>query len=191
VAKLASHFLLATGFTKVYNLKPFQVDVWVALIVSVLVSTILIVQLVNGLRLKCGWHDLVPVGNSEFTFTLPAFFTLFALLMDTEVYMGGVAKSKRFRWFIFAWLFGSLILRTAYRGGNISTVIVPPVSMNILTSFAQLRGFSLYTKASSTGRLQSRTEASLGTSVKSRAGMAFQKYLAWKYGLNVKRTQNY
>jgi hypothetical protein len=105
--------------------------------------------------------------------------------MDTEVYMGGVAKSKRFRWFIFAWLFGSLILRTAYRGDNISTVIVPPVSMNILTSFAQLRGFSLYTKASSTGRLQSRTEASLGTSVKSRAGMAFQKYLAWKYGLNV------
>jgi hypothetical protein len=166
-------------------LKPFQTEVWLALIFSVLISVTLFVILLRVLRTHYGWHDIVPHGNSEFTFG-SVFFTVFALLMETEVYIGVVSKHKRFRWFMFAWLFGSLILSTAYRGDNISNIIVPSVSTSPLSSFSQLVGFTLYVKSSVGGGageiIQSKMKRDYGTSITSGVGMAFQKYLAWKYG---------
>jgi hypothetical protein len=174
------------GITFSSYLKPFGKDVWLSLIFSILISVFILVLVVHILQVNYGWNDLVPKRNSEFTFN-STFFTLFALLMDTEVHIGVVSKSRRFsfRWFMLSWIFGSLILKSAYRGDNISTVIVPAVSINILTSFSQLKsGFTLYTKSSYSG-LQANTGSSIGTAVQSRAGMAFQKYLSWKYGLKV------
>jgi hypothetical protein len=159
-------------------LKPFQTEVWAALAFSIASSIFLLVGLVNSLKVYGKWHGLP---RDEFGIQ-SVLFTLIALLLETEIFIGSIGKSKHFRLFMFTWLFASLILSTAYRGDNISTVIVPSTSQKLFEKFGQLQGFRLYTE-----ELHSRAEEGHPPAQNRRSmlGYAFQVYVMNRYGTDV------
>jgi len=172
-------------------LLPFQGEVWLGVILSIVWSCGIVSILVNTLKTQCGWRNIVPENNSEFSFN-SLFFTISALLLETDVVVGVITKSRRFRWFMFSWLFGSLILSTAYKGDNISTVIVPQISTRLFQSFNQLIGFTLYTNGwvfpkppPTNGSSASPSQFNINKpdgNMQSSLSMQFGRYISWKYG---------
>jgi hypothetical protein len=112
--------------------KPFTIEVWIGLVLTLIISTIIMVAITKCFRIP--GLSLVSV-----------FFTKYALLMETDVFMGQMSRSKKFRLFLAIWLFGSLIISTAYKGDNIASIIVPNEVEKKYKEFSQLEGFTLYT----------------------------------------------
>lgn len=101
-----------------------------------------IVGLAKFLEVKFGCDE----SNGELTI-FSVFFAVFAVLLETDVLIGVVTRSLRFRLFMCTWLFGALILCTAYKGDNISALIVPQQRAEIYRDFDQLRDFTLFSES--------------------------------------------
>ncbi|CAL8128908.1 unnamed protein product [Orchesella dallaii] len=113
-------------------LKPFQLSVWLALFSSIFFTFVVF----NFNRMSLSGSRAI-------------LFTIISLLFNTIVSNSQLQNVKRYRRLILVWLFGAMILNTAYRGQNFAKVVArnEGQKLNLFSDLAAT-DFKLYTLSS-------------------------------------------
>ncbi|CAL8145934.1 unnamed protein product [Orchesella dallaii] len=120
-------------------LQPFELPVWIILLLSIGLTVLAMLAIKPILA-----HVHPNYQQGELTAN-SIILTITALLLDSEVHVGLMCRNRNLRGFLAIWLYGALILNTAYRGDNFANFIAPIDKLKTWTKFTELQNFTLFT----------------------------------------------